>query len=883
VNVRSTAAALAALVATLPLAAQGRQANPPAGQGAAQARRDTTPPSPFKKFDDLIKGATHRPGLFDTYEKGENLYLVIPRDWLGKDFLMEFKIAQGVGTAGLFGGTMLSIFEGNVVALERHADRVFLVQRPHRFTAREGGAAAQALDLTFSPAVLEAAKIESITDDSAVVINIYDWVVSDLSGIGQQIRFAVSTTPGRPGQATFDKPRSYLESVKGFPDNVNVRAKLTFRPGEPVGWASAPDGRYISLSIFYTFARLPETPMTPRLGDDRVGNFWTVHKDYSQEDSSAFVHYVNRWRLEPGERVGDLWRPQRPITYYIDPNVPEDYRAALAAGVEAWNRAFEAAGWKDAIRALPLPAGADPEDIRYATLRWNVSDQPGYGAIGPSVVDPRTGEILDADILFEANMFLGFRNAYRNLVSPRTAAEAFTEVLELPATDLRMLDAGGELASFGTELVAQGGLLQAVLAERGEIAPGAPVPMEYVNEVGKWVTMHEVGHTLGLWHNFRSSASTPFARLHDRAWAEQNGVFSSVMEYPTPNVAPKGQPNGYYYNPGVGSYDLWAISYAYTPDDARARALAREAADPRHLYGTNAEAGGPGALDPTINVYDLSDDPLAWARERTGIIRGLWASLPQQVLSDNARYNELAVAFQILLNQYAQAVAPTVKYIGGSAINRDHVGDPNGRLPFVNVPRAQQRDALAFLTEAVFSERALAVPAEVLQRFGANRWLQDWNASTTWNGRLDYPYHEQMAGFQAGALAQLLHPFRLARIRDAETKFGAANVVTIPEVVDEVSRAIWAEVWTAPGRNVPALRRDLQRAYVEQLAAILNAPPDRMPADARAVARSRLADVNRRLAARLAPPAAFDAYTTAHLQEMRAWIGKALDAGMDVR
>ena len=828
-----------------------------------------------------MKGATLRPGFFDTYEKGENLYLVIPKNMLGRDFLLEFKIAQGVGAQGLFGGTMLSIFEGNVVALERYADRVFLVQRPHRFTAREGGAAQRAIDLTFSSSVLEQAKIESIREDSAIVINVYDWVVSDLSGIGQQIRFAVSTTPGRPGQATFDKPRSYVESVKGFPDNLNVRVKLTFRPQDPVGWPSVPDGRYIPVSIFYSFVRLPETPMTPRLGDDRVGNFWTVHKDFSQEDTSAFVRYVNRWRLEPGERVGNLVRPKKQITYYIDPNVPEEYRAAFSAGVEAWNRAFEAAGWKDAIRALPLPDGVDPEDIRYATLRWNVSDNPGYGAIGPSVVDPRTGEILDADILFEANMFLGFRSAWRNLVNPVSAAEAFNEVLELPATDLRIMNRGGEMASFGAALAAQGGFLQAVLAERGEIAPGTPVPMTYVNEAAKWVTMHEVGHSLGLWHNFRSSASTPMNRLHDKAWADSNGIFSSVMEYPTPNVAPKGTPNGYFYNPGVGSYDLWAISYGYTPDDARAQQLAREVADPRHLYGTNAEAGGPGALDPTINVYDLSADPLTWARERTGIIRGLWADLPQHVLTDNARFNEVAVAYQILLNQYAQAVAPTVKYIGGSSINRDHSGDPNGRLPFENIPRAKQREALTFLNEAVFGEQALTISPEVLTRFGSNRWLQDWNSNTTWNGRLDYPWHEQLAGFQAQALSAVLNPFRLARIRDGETKFGRANVLTIPEVMDEVTRAIWSEVYAAPGRNVSALRRDLQRAYVDQMTTIVTSPPDRMPADARAVARARLTDLRSRLGARLAPPTQLDAYTTAHLQEVRALIGKALDAGMD--
>jgi hypothetical protein len=394
--------------------------------------------------------------------------------------------------------------------------------------------------------------------------------------------------------------------------------------------------------------------------------------------------------------------------------------------------------------------------------------------------------------------------------------------------------------------------------------------------------MHEVGHTLGLQHNFRSSMSTPFARLHDREWAQRNGVFSSVMEYPTPNIAPRGKPNGFYYNPGVGSWDRWAISFAYTPDDARASELTRQVADSAHLFGTNAEAGGPGALDPSINIWDLSSDPLAWARERTEIIRGLWKVLPRVVLTDNVRYHELTVAFQSIMGGYAQAVAPAVKYIGGHYINRDHAGDPNGRPPLQNVSRAKQREALQFLVDRVFGEQALAVPSAMLAQLGTNRWIFDWGSDQTWAGRLDYPFHEHALGFQSAVLAQTLHPFRLARMRDAETKFGRANVLTIPELMDELTRAIWSEAWSAPGGNTGALRRDLQRAHVDQLTAIIATPPDRMPADARAVARQQLVTLDRRLAARLQPPARFDAYTSAHLQETRARIRKALDAGLEV-
>jgi hypothetical protein len=704
------------------------------------------------------------------------------------------------------------------------------------------------------------------------------WMVSDLSGVGQRVRMAASNGPGRPGNVNFDRGRSHLESVKSFPKNLNIQARLTFRPSEPVSLPSLPDGRYLPVSVHYTLAELPAEPMTPRLADDRVGYFMTVHKDFSRDDDEFFVRYVNRWRLEPGEPAGNgLVYPKQPIVYYLDRSIPEEYRPWMKEGVEAWNAAFEQAGFKDAVRAEMLPDDADPEDIRFPTLRWSTSDQPSYGAIGPSIVDPRTGEILASDQLYEANMVRGFKRSWRTNVSPVAALE---EALGATEEELHRLARGGEMESFGAELSAQGTLLRATLAARGDIGPRDDVPEAFVGEALRWVTMHEVGHTLGLRHNFRSSTDTPHDRLHDREWARERGLYSSVMDYPSLNIAPDGVEQGYFYNPGVGSYDRWAVAYGYTADDNRAAEIARQAAAAGHAYGTDEDARGPGALDPHVAVYHLSDDPLAWGAERAEMIAGLWPTLAEHVLDDNARYADLTDAFRTLLGQYSSALSVAVRYVGGQHQYRDRVGDPGARPPFVAVPRARQVEALDFLDRYAFGPRAFAVPAELLATLGADRWSH-WGQQNTVSGRIDFPFHEQVLGVQRSLLNQLTQPLVFARIRDAERKFGPEGTLPIPEMLERISRSVWSEVWTGRA-NVEAQRRDLQRAYLDRMTEILVEPSDRMPADARAVTRDRLSDLDTRLARALASPGSFDAYTRAHLRESRARIAKALEAGLEV-
>lgn len=427
----------AAVASTLVLAGP-----PPAaakrGKQEAPAAAESSTDKVDKSFAELTDGATLRSGFLDTYEKGDHLYLAVPPDRLERELLLVPRIGRGIGAGGLYSGLMYDRVEAAVVVLVRRGDRVFLEQRPHRFTAVPGSPEAIAAERSYGGSVLAAAKVEAERQDGTLLIDVYPWVVSDL---------------------------------------LNAEARLR----------------------------------------DAL-----------------------RWRLEPGEPVGDKMRPATPITFYLDPSIPEVYRPTVAAGIEGWKAAFEAAGWVDAIRAAPLPEGADPDDSRYPTIRWITSDDRGFGAVGNPIADPRTGEILDADVLVEAGMVEGFLGQDRALVRTRSGAEAVL------SPGFRTGPGGLEVDGFGLFLGAQVSLARLALAAGGAggagdalaaqgpsgggAPPADPLP-EYVRQTLLWTILHEVGHDLGLNHNFRASSSTPVERLHDREWTGRHGLGGSVARF----------------------------------------------------------------------------------------------------------------------------------------------------------------------------------------------------------------------------------------------------------------------------------------------------------------------------------------------------------------
>jgi hypothetical protein len=890
-TIATGAAMLAILAAVAAAAPKPKKGGKPGAAEAAAAGADKD--KPYGDWNKLTKDAEVKQGWFTLYRKRENLYMEIRPEQLDREFLGIFSFSRGIGSHFVLGGLPLN---DRLLEFRRNGDRVLVMEKNPRFTAPEGTPVAKALDLSIPSSVIASLKIESIHDSTkAILVDFAGFVVSDVCDLAEGLRQATTKS------MRFDKERSAVTSAKAFPENVEIEALLTYSPNDRMGLylEGVPDERFVPISVHYSFSKLPEVPMQPRLADQRVGYFLTAKKDFSKDGEESFwTRYVNRWRLEKQDPSAAVSEVKKPITFYIDHTVPQEYRAAVKEGVEKWQKAFEAAGLARAIVAVDAPDDStwDAEDVRYSTLRWITSTQPAFGAIGPSRVDPRTGEILDADILFEQSMFANQRNLYRRWSGPDAIANSILP--ELRAEQIPHwipLEHRCEAQSSAPEAI---GLLHSTLVMDGAIPPGAPVPDAYMHDFIVWVVMHEVGHTLGLRHNFRSSTSTPYDRLNDKAWVDERGMYSSVMEYPTPNVSLDRSRQGYYYTRGAGTEDLWRIRYAYASsgladvraDHAWARTIADENMSPGHEYSTDDETYPAISMDPRSNIYDLGDDPLRFARDRTTYLRGMWSNpaYESRVLGPEGEYPVLRRAVDTLLQQYGIALGMAVKYVGGSYMSKVRKGQPGVVEPMVPVPAEKQREAVDFLAERAFAADAFAMSPQLQNRLAADRWIH-WGVQGAFGpnpDRFDYNLSGRAFAIQSVLLNAMTGPALLARVKEQQGRM--TEPFTLADYFDRLTRATWGEVGggaaTAAAFRAlsgPNTRRDVQRAFVDRMANLVVDPPVGTPDDARALARLQLQRIDARCARVLAGEAPIADVVRAHLTESRARIRRALDAGRD--
>ncbi len=877
-------------------------------EGATQGAADS------KDFASLIKGWERLEGLFTLYQDRPTgrLYLEIRPDQLNVNYLSTVTLESGIGEGWLHSGLPLMDMVFNFRQVN---DRIQFVVPNMYFRTRAGDPQTAAVRRAFSDSTLQSLPILSThTTRKSVLVDLGPLLLKDFPGLTPVLSATLGT------RYSLDADKSSFGSVKTFPLNIELESIYGFSGGMeengfPAFITTLPDSRSFNLRVRYSLSHLPvHKAFRPRRADERVGYFISAYQDFSDDaPRSPFVRYINRWHLEKQDPAAALSPPKEPIVFWIENTVPRVYRDAIRDGILMWNPAFEAAGFKNAVEARQMPDNAtwDPADVRYNTIRWLTSYQSGFLGIGPSRVNPQTGEILDADILIDGGFSRYLKQQYQNLVQPN-------QLRWLPslakATGNPNLCSYGPLAQelkglvpkqrvahplalqqmsnydlcFGLEATQQFALGASSLTMLHNALPNGPEMQAYVQDFLRTLVAHEVGHTLGLRHNFRGSAMLQPEELNNREITHQRGLVGSVMDYTPVNLAPQGTPQGDYFTQRVGPYDVWAIAYGYTPSEPMTErkmleAIARRAPEPDLAYATDEDIYAD--LDPQAHAFDLSSNLLTYAPWQFENALQMWSKIDRRYPLDGESFSDVRTVFNGIFNYYFSNAQYLSTFIGGQSFNRYRSGDAVGRSPFEPVPLAQQRQALQLLQTYVLDDRKFQFSPEVLNKLAPSRWSH-WGTEPA-VFQLDYPIYDLILSLQSFILGDLLSYDRLARLRDAELKTSPDQVLGIPELFDSLQTSIWREVLPATASTdaplkLSSLRRGLQRQYLEVLSSLVLRQAN-APEDARSMAWYHLRQLNAGLDRTLRRRQEMDIYTRAHLEESRDRLTKILEARLQTQ
>lgn len=914
------------------------------GEEAAAKKEEPTPakaeePKKFPEWDKVVKDAKKLEGLLNLYfnEKEQELFMEIRKDQYDKDFICPISIARGTG-GWFLGGDTLNFGDQWVLNFRRAGDRILVIRRNVYFKANDGSPQSDAVKVSYTDSVIAAVPVKTEQGDR-VLIDLSNLFMRDFAGLGIQP----------------DPARSTWGKVKTFEGNVGIEVNAVF-PLRMYGFyglffqnerglGEVPDYRGAQVVIHYGLSELPKSNgYKPRLADDRVGHFLTVTKDYSKDlDKTPFVRYVTRWNLEKAEPDAEKSPPKQPIIFWIEKTVPREYRSYVKSGILEWNKAFEQIGFIDAIQVRDQQSADDfdPEDIRYNTFRWITTSTPF--AMGPSRTNPLTGEILDADILFDEAMVRYWRQQYLNVAGLPAGLELLAQGerqawFKMHASDLPALaalepklsqimqsdptfekllrgqreetlhehhhrghHATHSTCSIGPGMTRQMGLMAAVMRAQGKLDPGGKVPEEYIGQAIKEVTMHEVGHTLGLRHNFKASNMLSLEDCNKTEVTGKKGMAGSVMDYLPANIALKGEKQGHYFSPTIGPYDYWAIEYAYKPvkgdESEELKKIASRVAEPDLIYGTDEDLWRNP--DPRINAYDLGD-PLDYAQQRIKMVEENLKELAERMVAEGEGWQRARDAFGLLLGELSSSAYLAAQYVGGEFTNRDHRGDPNARTPYEPIPVDKQRQAMAFVSEHILSDKAFKFSPELLKRLAPEHWSH-WGM---YGFGGDPPaVYDQVLWIQRGVLSRMLDARVLNRIQNIELH-SDGEVLKMPEVFDVVTRAVWTELPAVDESAdadkkvaISTIRRNLQREHLKRLSQMVLGPrqsnmffsdmfyysfyaPD-PPADARSLARHHLRQLDSRINKLLESKDRIgDDYTVAHLEQLHHQIDKVLNADL---
>ncbi len=867
-------AAVAKPVAAAP-AASGTA--PAAAPAAARPPVDPTAPKPFAE---IIKDAKQQDGLFPIWRKDEKVWIEIPKAMIGKPFMFTVNIANSVGERGLYASQMGQdwMAEFRVVGKQ-----VQLMALNTKFRAVADQGSKVAIDQAFSPSLLGSGAVASAEhpERKSILIDA-GFLFSDIPGYSTRLEYAYRLP------FALDRANSSFERARAEPKLSTLTARMHFAtpriPAPPMMPSpvpmptppqATPDPRSLFVDYVYSFLALPEQPMAPRLADPRLGHFMESFSDLGGDmKANPRVHYVQRWRLEKKDAAAALSEPVTPITYWMDKNIPVKYRAAVEAGIVEWNKAFEKIGFKNAVVAKQQPDDADWDnmDAGHASIRWFVGADVGF-AIGPSHTDPRTGEIIDADI----GMSDVFARGSRRFIAEDVGMSAEQRLAKL---SLGWKDGKGVAqCNYAQEAAAEMHFAMDILEARGDLAPDSPEAEAFVFSVIRDTVAHEVGHTLGFKHNFKASTTVTQAQLKDKAFTEANSISGSVMDYNAYNLPLKGEAKTSINPTTLGAYDYWAVEYAYKPipadqEKAELARIAGKSTDPKLAYADDADAGGFGpydGLDPLANRFDLGDDPLAYYKKRLKLSQELWARVQErkpQLGDDPLRQRRQIMAGFRQLGGAAELVG---KYVGGMHALRDLPGT-TGRPSFRPVEPAKQREALQFIASGLFSADSFRFKPELLSSLTLD--YNEWERGTP----LSIP--AVVGGIQRVALDRMLSTGTASRLLDLPSYVAPEQrkgMISLNEVYATLQGAVWSELKS--GSEIDRLRRNLQREHMKRLQTLLTKGSPTLPADAQSLLRYNATQLQSDLRAAVAKGGQ-SVETRAHLAESLSTLTEALRATM---
>ena len=877
----ATMAAMAAMAASAASAvAPAAAASAAAGGASAPAAAPRADPSAPKPFDEVIKGATAQAGFFGLWRKDEKLWLEIAPEQLDKPFLLTANISHSVGERGLYGGIMGPSWLASFRKIG--SQLIQLIAHNSEYLAR-GAPMEAAVEQAFSQSLLASAAIGSAPHPqrNSWLIDA-SFLLGDIAGYSTQLERAYRLPYG------LDRGNSFFEKTRVTDDLTTLNARLHFATArlpappllpspvpQPSPPSTTPDARSFFVGVVYSFTKLADQPMATRRTDPRLGHFFEAVTDLSTDmDPNPKRHYIARWRLEKKDPAVAMSEPKQPIVYWLDKNIPLRYRDSVEAGILEWNKAFERIGFRGAIVAKQQPDDADWDtlDSRHASVRWFTGADVGL-AIGPRRSDPRTGEIIDADIAM-SDVF--GRGARRFRVEDVGGSSGYSFAPQVSAWGDKWHE---YICSYAHETAAEMDFAIDLLEARGDIAPDSPEAEAFAQAVVKDTITHEIGHTLGLKHNFKASTVVSRAQLQDREFTEKNGISGSVMDYNGFNVALSGERQGSYSNTTLGPYDYWAIEYAYRQFEpgSEATELARIAArstEPALAFADDADAGGFGAndgIDPLVNRFDLGDDPLEYYKRRLLLSRELWERAqerkPQAGDLANRQRRQVLSGFARL----AAAAGLVGKYVGGMYTVRDLPGT-TGRASYTPVEPAKQREALQFLAKGLFNADSFRFKPQFLASLSPD--YNEWERA----GPVNIP--AAVLQVQTAALDRLLSPGTASRLLDLPLYVEAAqsrDLISLPEVYGTLQDSIWSELKTSS--EIDRLRRNLQREHLRRVQALLTRGSPGLPPDALSLARLHATELQAQL--KLASSnKKLSIESRAHLQDSLALLNEALRASM---